>query len=228
MIIIRLNKILFTIFLFLIFDCCVAQSKDIIAYLHPLEVKNKIVMDILNVIESEMEECVFAKHGFPYCYGINALLLDSEKIHVSFYSIQNYFIHSPYIGYGYFYFNDKIVIVEKPDFECNLYGEWFEIKENIDTFLFVRPTTKVFFTPKSCIGIEQVNYTYLYRDDSMVLIRSKHCTHIEKYYHQISYSDSSWQQIANLYRISLESLKDKNKHSVFKSPPKKGKVVRIY
>ena len=219
---------LIVVVIYLKCSCCVAQSRDVIAYLNPLEIKNKFVTDVLMAIDNEMEECIFVKHDFPYCYGINVFLLDSEKINVYFYSIQNYFINSPYIGYGYFYFNDKIVLVERPNFECNLYKKWFERKEEIDTLHFVRPTTKVFFSQNSCIEIERVSYMYQYKNDSLVLIHSKHCNQIGQYYHQISYVDTSWEQIANLYMITLDSLKNKNRHGIFKTSPKKGKVVRIY
>ncbi len=228
-----MKKIAYTYFLivvviFLKCNCCIAQSRDVIAYLHPLEVKNKTVTDVLEIIDSEIEECIFVKHGFPYCYGIDATLLNSGIVHVSFYSIQNYFIDSPYTGYGYFYYKDKIVLVEETSSRCELYEKWFQRKEETDTLHFVRPTTKVFFTPKSCIGIEQVSHMYQYNNDSLVLIHSRHCTQMEQYYHKISYADTSWEEIANLYMIPLDSLKNKNRQGLLKKTPKEGKVVRIY
>ena len=95
---------------YLTFSCLTAQTVQhvvINAYLHPLEVKNKTVTDVLEAIDSEIEECIFVKHGFPYCYGIDATLFNSGIVHVSFYSIQNFFIDSPYTGYGYFYYKDN-------------------------------------------------------------------------------------------------------------------------
>lgn len=222
------SKIIVTFVMSCIYSCCVAQSVVVDAYLHPLEVKNKTVIDILNTLDNEIGECVFVEHGFPYCYGILLTSSYPEKASISFYTIQNYFIHSPYVEYGYFYFKDKIVLVEKSDVKCNLYEKWFERKEKIDTIHFERPTTKVFFTPGSCNGIEQVRYTYQYNHDSLVLVEAWHCSQIEKYYHHISSADTSWQQIADLYRVSLDSLKNKNKQSLFKKNPKKGKFVRIY
>ena len=151
-----------------------------------------------------------------------------HKVNVTFHTIQNY-VNPRFKGYGYFYYKDKLVLVEKTNVaECDLYEKWFERKAKIDTLHLVRPTTKVFYYPGSCNGIEQVSYTYQYDNDSLVLIEDWHCSQIEKYYHYISYVDSSWQKIANLYQLPLDSLKNKNKQSLFKKPPQKGKSVRIY
>lgn len=227
----HMKQLLVILGAYLTFNCLTAQTVQhvvINAYLHPLEVKNKTVTDVLEAIDSEIEECIFAKHGFPYCYGIDATLFNSGIVHVSFYSIQNFFIHSPYTGYGYFYYKDKIVLVEETSSRCELYEKWFERKENIDTFQFVRPNTNVFFTPKSCLRIEGILYTYRYRNDSSELIDSRHCSQLEEFYHRVGYNETSWEYIADMYQTPLDSIKAKNKPRIFKSPPKRGQEIRVY
>lgn len=223
--------LLFTVFLISIIIKIHAQNSDsTLKFLAELPMYEVIDSEIYEAIDSVMfytEDCIYAILNKPYYLGIT-IWNQGKDISMRIESLQ---FSSTLIDYGFnwrkntekgfFYYKDKLILVE---FRGDFLNLFFKSTDSISA-LYYKPDEKLY--PQILMGYESARIVYNYINGKLVVNDITPCSKSPYFIYTVKESDT-WEGIAEECGCSVEIFKNFENHYNEILPEKGYKIIIQY